>query len=139
MYNVPECEYGEKCQVDYGEKWMHTPQGRTVKVYFIVFCNMQHTIPPFFAKLIPQQWYPQATWLPTRQSPGSLMPALTACRPYQVASSHQSVCSIIEVQRDVFSRVLGWMTALFGMPMCMIPHYGLPEYGPTFRRKGPPW
>jgi len=37
MSKVPECEYGEKCQVDYGEKWMRTPQGRTVKVYFIVF------------------------------------------------------------------------------------------------------
>jgi len=37
MSKVPDCEYGEKCQVDYGERWMKTPQGRTVKVYFIVF------------------------------------------------------------------------------------------------------
>lgn len=37
MSKVPDCEYGDKCQVDYGERWMRTPQGRTVKVYFIVF------------------------------------------------------------------------------------------------------
>lgn len=37
MSKVPDCEYGEKCQVDYGEKILQTPQGRNVKVYFIVF------------------------------------------------------------------------------------------------------
>lgn len=37
MSKVPDCDYGEKCQVDYGEKTLRTPHGRTVKVYFIVF------------------------------------------------------------------------------------------------------
>ncbi len=37
MSKVPECGWGEKCQVDYGERWMKTPRGRTVKVHFIVF------------------------------------------------------------------------------------------------------
>lgn len=34
MRKLPECEYGEQAQVDYGEKWMLMPNGRRVKVYF---------------------------------------------------------------------------------------------------------
>lgn len=34
MHKLPECEYGESAQVDYGEKWMLMSNGRRVKVYF---------------------------------------------------------------------------------------------------------
>ena len=36
MSKVPECEYGEKAQVDFGEKMLKTSKGRSVKVYFMV-------------------------------------------------------------------------------------------------------
>lgn len=36
MSKVPDCEYGEKAQVDYGEKWLRTTAGRQIKVYFMV-------------------------------------------------------------------------------------------------------
>ena len=34
MRHVPDCEYGEKAQVDYGEKIISNTKGRKVKVYF---------------------------------------------------------------------------------------------------------
>ena len=33
--HVPECDWGEQAQVDYGEQWMKTAKGRQVKVYFM--------------------------------------------------------------------------------------------------------
>ncbi len=36
MSRVPESEYGEKAQVDYGEKWLRNSRGRQVKVYFFL-------------------------------------------------------------------------------------------------------
>lgn len=36
MHRVPDCEYGEKAQVDYGEKIIRNTKGRPVKVYFFV-------------------------------------------------------------------------------------------------------
>ena len=33
--HVPECDWGEQAQVDYGEQWMRTTKGRQVKVYFM--------------------------------------------------------------------------------------------------------
>lgn len=35
MRHVPDCEYGEKAQVDYGEKFIKNTKGRNVKVYFL--------------------------------------------------------------------------------------------------------
>lgn len=35
MRRVPDCEYGEKAQVDYGEKVIRNTKGRQVKVYFL--------------------------------------------------------------------------------------------------------
>ncbi len=55
--HVPECDWGEKAQVDYGEQWMRTSKGRQVKVYFMAmeddkacykFVYFQNT--PFTAK-----------------------------------------------------------------------------------------
>ncbi len=34
MHQLPQCEYGEQAQVDYGEQWMETSGGRRVKIYF---------------------------------------------------------------------------------------------------------
>ncbi len=34
MAKVPDCEYGEKAQVDFGEKWLKSGKGQQVKVYF---------------------------------------------------------------------------------------------------------
>ena len=36
MSKVADCEYGEKAQVDFGEKWMRNTKGRLIKVYFMV-------------------------------------------------------------------------------------------------------
>ena len=33
--HIPECDWGEQAQVDYGEQWMKTSKGRQVKVYFM--------------------------------------------------------------------------------------------------------
>ena len=57
MSKVPDCEYGEKAQVDFGEKVLRTSKGSQVKVYFMVmvlqrsrykFVYLQNT--PFTAK-----------------------------------------------------------------------------------------
>lgn len=34
MHKIPDCEYGEQAQVDYGEKWVMSDSGRRVKVHF---------------------------------------------------------------------------------------------------------
>lgn len=34
MTKVPDCEYGSKAQVDFGEKWLRDTHGRHMKVYF---------------------------------------------------------------------------------------------------------
>ena len=36
MHKLPECEYGEQAQVDYGEKWLRTSSGHRVKVHVFV-------------------------------------------------------------------------------------------------------
>ena len=33
--HIPECDWGEQAQVDFGEQWMKTSKGRQVKVYFM--------------------------------------------------------------------------------------------------------
>lgn len=57
MHKVPDCEYGEKAQVDFGEKILRTSRGSHVKVYFMVmvlqrsrykFVYLQNT--PFTSK-----------------------------------------------------------------------------------------
>lgn len=57
MSKVPDCEYGEKAQVDFGEKALRTSKGGQVKVYFMVmvlqrsrykFVYLQNT--PFTSK-----------------------------------------------------------------------------------------
>lgn len=57
MTKVPDCEYGEKAQVDFGEKVLRTSKGSQVKVYFMVmvlqrsrykFVYLQNT--PFTSK-----------------------------------------------------------------------------------------
>lgn len=34
----PETAYGEYAQCDFGERWMRTPQGQSIKVYFFAMC-----------------------------------------------------------------------------------------------------
>ena len=55
--HVEDCEWGERAQVDYGEKWLRTNTGRQIKVYFMAmelersrykFIVFQNT--PFTAK-----------------------------------------------------------------------------------------
>ena len=41
MSKVADCEYGEKAQVDFGEKWMRNTKGRLIKVYFMVMVLMR--------------------------------------------------------------------------------------------------
>lgn len=41
MCRIPDCEYGEKAQVDFGEKIMRNPEGRAVKVYFFSMVFMR--------------------------------------------------------------------------------------------------
>lgn len=41
MCRIPDCEYGEKVQVDFGEKIMRNPEGRAVKVYFFSMVFMR--------------------------------------------------------------------------------------------------
>lgn len=57
MSKVPDCEYGEKAQVDFGENVLRTSKGSQVKVYFMVmvlqrsrykFVYLQNT--PFTSK-----------------------------------------------------------------------------------------
>jgi transposase len=57
MHKIPDCEYGEQAQVDYGERWQFTAEHRRVKVYFfvMVLCRSRYKFvyfrnTPFTAK-----------------------------------------------------------------------------------------
>ena len=41
MSKVADCEYGEKAQVDFGEKWMRNAKGKQIKVHFMVMVLMR--------------------------------------------------------------------------------------------------
>lgn len=41
MAKVADCEYGEKAQVDFGEKWLRNGKGRQIKVHFMVMVLMR--------------------------------------------------------------------------------------------------
>lgn len=36
MRKLPDCEYGEQAQVDYGEKWLRTTSGHRIKIHIFV-------------------------------------------------------------------------------------------------------
>ena len=53
MAKVPDCEYGEKAQVDFGEKWMRNAKGRQIKVHFMIMVLMRSRYKFVFLQNVP--------------------------------------------------------------------------------------
>ena len=53
MAKVPDCEYGEKAQVDFGERWMRNAKGRQIKVYFLAMVLMRSRYKFVFLQNVP--------------------------------------------------------------------------------------